>query len=64
MRKPFYVILTLDYLSGASSKQVVDILEAIEMDRALKEGGKLPKRDDPITDLSYSALKELPDANS
>ena len=66
MGKEFYVILTLDFLSGASTKQIVRLIEAIELDRALKEGRDLPgnkNEDDPITDLSYTALRELPDAD-
>lgn len=59
MNDKFYVVLTLYFLDGTTAKQVVPIVDAIALDRALKNGDPLPN--DQIRDLLYETLRELPD---
>lgn len=58
--KKFHVRLTLLFLDGTISEIVTDIVDAIALDRALKDGS-LPKSKDSIIDLFYSTLREFPD---
>lgn len=62
MAEKFYVRLTLFFLDGTVAESIVDIVDAISLDRALKSGNPLPG-EDQITDLHYTALRELPDAD-
>jgi hypothetical protein len=62
LAEKFYVILTLFFLDGVTSTQVVDIWDAVALDRSLKAGEPVGSRDD-VVDLHYTVLRELPDAD-
>ena len=62
MPKKFYVRLTLFFLDGTTAESIVDIWDAVALDRALKSGEPLPGKDQ-VTDLHYTTLRELPDAD-
>ena len=62
MGKQFLVRLTLFFLDGTVAESIVDIWDAVALDRALKTGEPLPGKDQ-VTDLSYTTLRELPDAD-
>lgn len=62
MAEKFYVRLTLFFLDGTVAESIADIVEVIELDRALKNGA-MPKDKDSIIDLHYTTLKEFPDAD-
>ena len=60
MANTFHVRLTLYFLDGTTSLSIVDIADAIALDRALKNGS-MPKDKDSIIDLHYETLREFPD---
>lgn len=62
MAEKFYVRLTLQFQDGTIAETVVDIWDAVALDRAIKSGKPLPGNDQ-VTDLFYTALRELPDAD-
>lgn len=63
MAKKFYVRLTVDFRDGTSVDTIAEITEAVALDRALKNGDPLPGYGDEVVDISYTTLREFPDAD-
>lgn len=59
MSEKFYVRLTVTFFDKSTDDRIVDIVDAIKLDRRLHTGKPTPLPG--VSSLSYTTLRELPD---